>query len=49
MDFMVKLILSALPRETIQKLSTYARKSDKRSTIENFLNDMIELDNANTY
>ena len=48
LEFLVKLIFNALPQETVQNLRNYARTSEKRGTIEDFLSDMTGLDNANT-
>ena len=47
LDFFIKLIFSELPRDAIQKLRDYARVSERGSDINNFLNDLNELNSAN--
>ena len=48
MEFIIKLIFHALPRESIMKLRTYALTSNQRSTIEHYLEDIVGVDSANT-
>ena len=48
LEFLVKLIFNALPEETVQNLRNFARSSEERSTIEDFLSDITGHDNANS-
>ena len=47
LEFLVKLILGALPPDVILKLRAYGRESDRHETIKYFLNDMVKLENDN--
>ena len=48
LELIIKIILSVMPDETIRKISTYARTSDKKDSIEYFLRDLIRFNNENT-
>ena len=48
LDFFIKLLFSAMPNEIKVKLRAYARRSDNRSSIEEFLNDSIDLNSVNS-